>query len=227
MSYDEHDTAYDQWMDDLYKEHAAEAISEFTTERLQSYYLANPMLAEPPRRALSDAIRLFQSGFVDAGFIFAHIATETGLRAVVLKPLVHGLVHSSPTADFVTDLAMGHVGLDRFRDLLFQILLDHAGLDFRQFRRQGAHDTLWAEIERLQKIRNRIIHRAEKVTSAEAELSISAAQAVLDEVFPAVVSGLGLHVHDGVRVCGDYLCKLEHVLSPELMARLRNRNNKA
>ena len=122
---------------------------------------------------------------------------------------------------------MGHVGLDRFRNLLFRLLLDHAGLDFRQFKRQGAQNTLWAEIERLQKIRNRIIHRAEDTTSIEAELSISVAQAVLDEIFPAVVAGLGLHVHEGVRVCNDYLCKLGNVLSPELITRLRNRTDHA
>ena len=221
MSYDEHDAAYDQWMDDLYKEHKVEAISEFTTERLQSYYLANPMLAEAPRHALSNATRLSQEGFLDAAFVFAHVATETGLKAIVLKPFVHGLVHSASTADFVSELALGHVGLDRFRELLFQLLLDYAGLDFRQFKRQGASDILWTELERLQKIRNRIIHRAEMVTSVDAELSISVAHSVLDEIFPAVVTGLGLHVHDGMRVCDDYLCKLQHVLSPELMARLQ------
>jgi len=50
MSYDEYDAARDQWMEDLYKEHKAEAISEFTKERLQSYYLANPMIAEASHR---------------------------------------------------------------------------------------------------------------------------------------------------------------------------------
>jgi hypothetical protein len=163
MSYDANDAAYDQWMDDLYKEHKAEAISEFTAERLQSYYLANPTLAEAPRRALSDAVQLFQTGFINAGFVFAHVATETGLKAVVLKPFLHGLVHSTSTAEFVSDLA-SHVGLDRFRDLLFRLLLEHAGLDFLQFKRQGAQNTLWAEIERLQKIRNRIMALQEHPT---------------------------------------------------------------
>lgn len=186
--------------------------------------MANPLLAVAPRRALSGATRLFQEGFLDAAFEFAHIATETGLKAVVLKPFVHGLVHSTSTADFVSDLAMGHVALDRFRELLFQLLHDQAGLYFRQFKRQGASDTLWAEIERLQKIRNRVTHRAEAVTFADAVLSIAVANSVLDEIFPAVVSGLGLHVHEGIRVCNDYLCKLQQVLSPELMARLQNKN---
>ena len=80
MSYDENDAAYDQWMDDLYKEHRAEAISEFTAERLQSYYLANPTLAEAPRRALSDAVQLFQTGFINAGFVFPMSPPKLALR---------------------------------------------------------------------------------------------------------------------------------------------------
>ncbi|MHA6883087.1 hypothetical protein [Ralstonia pseudosolanacearum] len=89
ISYDEQDAAYDQWMDDLYREHRTEAISEFTTGRLQSYYLANPTLAKAPRRVLSDAIRLVQDGFFDAALVFGQIATETSLKALVLILLCH------------------------------------------------------------------------------------------------------------------------------------------
>ncbi|PLC40001.1 hypothetical protein C0Q88_25230 [Ralstonia pickettii] len=224
MSYDEQDAAYDQWMDDLYREHRTEAITEFTTGRLQSYYLANPTLAEAPRRVLSDAIRLVQDGFFDAALVFGQIATETSLKAIVLKPFVHGVVHSVSTAEFVSELAVGHTGLDRFRELLFQLLLDHAGLDFRQFKRRGATDTLWTEIKRLQKVRNAVVHRAEAVSVGDANLSIAVASSVLDEVFPALVSGLDLHVHEGVRVCNDHVCKWEGVLSPDLISRLRQQS---
>lgn len=223
MSYDENDAAYDQWMEDLYKEHKEEAISEFTTERLQSYFVTNPTLAAAPRRALSEARQLFQTGFHSAAFIFGHIATETGLKAVVLKPVVQGLVHSVSTAEFISELTLGHVGLDRSRNLLFKILLEHAGIDLNYFRRKGAKDVLWTDIKRLQEIRNHIMHRAGSAASEEAGLSIAVAEAVLDEIFPAVITHLGLHLHEGVRVCNDALCKLEGVISPELMARLRSR----
>ena len=83
MSYDEYDAARDQWVEELYKEQKAEAISEFTKARMHSYFLANPTLAAGPLRALSDARNLFQAGFNTAAFVSAHIATETGIRAVV------------------------------------------------------------------------------------------------------------------------------------------------
>ncbi|MHA6925541.1 hypothetical protein [Ralstonia pseudosolanacearum] len=107
---------------------------------------------------------------------------------------------------------------------MFQLLLDHAGLDFRQFKRRGATDTLWTEINRLQKVRNAVVHRAEAVSVDDANLSIAVASAVLDEVFPALVSGLDLHVHEGVRVCNDHVCKWEGVLSPDLISRLRQQS---
>lgn len=142
----------------------------------------------------------------------------------MIKPFVHGLVHSTSTADFVSDLAMGNLSIKRFQNFIFQILLEHAGIDFRQFKRQGASDTLWTEIEQVQKIRNRIVHRAEEVTPEDADLSISVAHSVLDEIFPALISGLGLHLHEGIRVCNDYLCKLRPVLSSEIIALLRKKN---
>src|SRR5262249_9445644 len=129
MSYDEHDAAYDEWMDELYREHKKEAISEFTTERLQSYFLDNPEVAKPSTSALSEARALKEAGFNSAAFLFAQIATETGIKFVLLKPIVSGLVHDTPTAALVSDLALGHIGLDRFRGLLFEVLRRIGGID--------------------------------------------------------------------------------------------------
>lgn len=168
-------------------------------------------------------MRLEKNRFHDASLVFGQLATETGLKALVLKPFVHRVVHSVSTAEFVSELAVGHLGIDRFRELLFQLILDHASLDFRQFKRRSATDTRWAKISRLQKLRNGVVHRVEIVSPCDAALSIGVASSVLNEVFPALMSGLDLHVHDGIRVCNDCLCKLENVLSPELIDRLRRK----
>ena len=59
MSYDESDAQWDAMMDAaseaLYPEHAERAISEFTTERLQSFYMANRDVARPPFATLAKA----------------------------------------------------------------------------------------------------------------------------------------------------------------------------
>ncbi len=146
------------------------------------------------------------------------------IAQVVLRPVVQGLVYSTSTADFISELTLNHVGLDRFRDLLFKILVDHAGIDLAHFKRKGAPEPLWTEITRLQQLRNRVIHRAEVVEPERAGLSVSVAEAVLGEIFPAVITHLGLHLHEGVRICNGPLCQFEGILSAELIARLQGRS---
>ncbi len=49
------DAAYDEYMLSLYEEHKEEAIKEFRSERLQSYYEDHPDVAEKPLAALNEA----------------------------------------------------------------------------------------------------------------------------------------------------------------------------
>jgi hypothetical protein len=58
MSYDEHDAAMDAFYDDIREQFRPEIISEFTTDRLQSYFLLDPEVAKPAYLALEDALRL-------------------------------------------------------------------------------------------------------------------------------------------------------------------------
>lgn len=44
--------------------------------------------------------------------VFATIAIEVGLKVILLKPIVYGLVHDTSAAGLITDLAIGH-GVDR------------------------------------------------------------------------------------------------------------------
>src|SRR4051812_27210473 len=48
----------DEHADELYRQHYDDAVREFTTERLQSYYVMHPDLAQPAFRALAYAPRL-------------------------------------------------------------------------------------------------------------------------------------------------------------------------
>src|SRR5579859_5601034 len=73
--------------DDLY----GEIIDQFTSERLQSYYLANPNVAERALTALQEA-RVLKGPHPSAALIFAAIAIEVGLKDTLLKPILHGMV---------------------------------------------------------------------------------------------------------------------------------------
>lgn len=91
MSMTEDEYAYDEYMTELYEEHKQQAIEEFTFERLQSYYIDNLLLAKPAFDALTEA-RTLAGLNATAGFIFAAIAMEVGLKEALLKPIVTGLV---------------------------------------------------------------------------------------------------------------------------------------
>lgn len=206
--YDEYaygEYAYDQYMSDLYEEHKVEAIEEFTDERLQSYYVANKLLAKPASDALSQARTLVDLN-PTAAFVFAAIAMEVGLKATLLKPIVHGLVHTESVAALVTDLAILH-SMDRYRKLLLQVLRDHGGVNLGSFKRSHTNRLLWEEIKEVQRTRNRIMHRAEVVSKDEADVALGVASAILETIFPAVVKKMGLHLHEGFRICDAGGCK--------------------
>ncbi len=196
---------YDQYMSDLYEEHKVEAIEEFTDERLQSYYVTNKLLAKPASNALSQARTLVDLN-PTAAFVFAAIAMEVGLKATLLKPIVHGLVHAESVATLVTDLALLH-SMDRYRELLFQVLRDHGGVDLGGFRRSHTNRLLWEEIKEIQRTRNRIMHRAEVISKDEACVALGVASAIIETIFPSVVKKMGLHLHEGLRICDALGCR--------------------
>lgn len=203
----EEEARYDDWMSALYEEHSQEALKEFTTERLQSYYLSNPEVVAAPRQALIESRNLLIDHPAPA-LVFATIAIEVGVKMVLLKPIVYGLVHDISAAGLITDLAIGHGG-DRYRDLLFHVLSKFGGIDLKSFRRTGCKQSLWNEIDVILKRRNAIVHRAERATDEEAENSVYVASAIIEDLFPNVVVNLGLHLHNGIRTCNNWECQYE------------------
>lgn len=208
MSYEE--AAYEQYLDELYEEHRKEAIEEFTSERLSSYYSENKQLAKPAFEALCEARTLGELS-PTATLILAAIAMEVGLKAILLKPIVHGLVHTESVASLVTDLALSHAGMERYRKLLIHLLRDQGGVDLDTFRRSGSQKTLWEEISEIQTTRNAIMHRAEKGSPEMARLSLAVASEIIDHIFPDIVEGMGFHLHDGYQICSDLRCKFKEL----------------
>jgi hypothetical protein len=206
MSYEE--AAHEQYLEDLYEEHRKEAIEEFTSERLSSYYSENKQLAKPAFEALSDARELSALN-PTASLVFAAIAMEVGLKAILLKPIVYGLVHTDSVASLITDLALAHTGMDRYRKLLLHLLRDHSGVDLDTFTRSGSKKTLWEEISEIQTARNAILHRAEKGSPAIAQLALAVASEIIDHIFPDIVEGMGFHLHDGYQICSDRRCQFK------------------
>jgi hypothetical protein len=74
---------YEEFMDRLYEEHKEQAIEEFTSELLQSYYRNNGLLAKPAFDALMEANRLIKVS-TTAAFVFSAIVTEVALKETLL-----------------------------------------------------------------------------------------------------------------------------------------------
>ena len=193
MSMTESEARFEEWIEELYAEHKEQAIEEFRSERLQSFYANNPAIATSPSQALAEAESLLLE-HPRAGFLLAAIASEVTLKKVILHPVVYGLVNSKSTADLITSLAMGYAQLERLKKLLSLILQQYAGMDLERFKRTGAKKTLWEESESIRKKRNAVVHEAENVTQIEAQLSLEVATFLTKELVPQLLKRLGMVV---------------------------------
>jgi hypothetical protein len=189
---------------EAFEENYQQAIDEFTSERLQSYYLKEPELAVPALNSLSYAKELLDP-FHKAALLFAVTSTELTVKNVLLKPIISGLAHTEDLAAFIADLTTTHAGMDRFHKLLTGILAEYGGVELKTFKRNGSSKTLWEEITVVQGARNAVVHRGENSEMATAVLSISVAETLLNDIFPRILKNLGLHLHKPITVCA---CKL-------------------
>jgi hypothetical protein len=122
---------------ELYKESSEQAVSEFTADRLKSYYLAHPNVADKAKASLLYAQSLMASHPL-ASLVFATSAVELAIKVVLLQPVIYGLVHQEALAPFIMELATQHTGAKRFHDLLFEILTRFGGVNLKEFRRPGS-----------------------------------------------------------------------------------------
>lgn len=128
---------------------------------------------------------------------------EVGLKVALLKPVVYGLVHNQSVADLVSDLAIKHNGLDRFKPLLARILSHYGNIDFEGFTIQGHSKTVWEEIKKIQNLRNGVLHRAEPVREEEAELARVVASMIIVVYLGSILERLNLKLGKGAVIEDD------------------------
>ena len=143
----------EQWFEDLYAEYKEAAIEEFTSERLQSFYIDNPEIIQAPSQALAEGKSLL-ANHPRAAFIFSAIVIEVSLKKLILHPVVYGLVQSESTAVFITNLVMSHISIEKFKKLLFHIFNENVSINLEIFKRNSATKTLWQEINSIREKRN-------------------------------------------------------------------------
>ena len=173
MSYTEDDYAADQYFlqisKELYPEHKAQAIAEFTRESLHSFYVQNPLVMRPAVQALQEGVELRGAGHHAAAVVFFVSAIELFLKATILKPVVYGLVNHSGLADIVVDHATGSSGFKRYNQLLSKLYSELAGINLQSISRPASKLNLLAECGQLQDLRSAIIHKGQSCAPGDSE----------------------------------------------------------
>lgn len=176
---EEQEAAYEEFVDslskELYDEHKEQAIDEFINDRLRSFYMSNPGIAVHARLFERKANELIDSD-PTCSLIYSSIATEVIIKSVILKPIISGLVHSEAVSELVASLIIKQSGVDRFRNLIYKISSDYAGIDLSELKRKDSKKLMWQEREEIQEIRNKIMHQAVDCTKEQAQLSYDIAR---------------------------------------------------
>ena len=184
--------AMDRLSEELYPAHKEQAIDEFTNDRLQSFYLTHREILQPGIARIRQAGELAKS-HPSASYVFSTTAIELFLKAALLKPVVYGLVHNHTLAEVVVEETLGYSGFERYKKLLSKLFEELARIDIARITRAGSTIPLLTEAEKIQNVRNGIIHRGEDVTEQQARHAEEVASAVLDVVLK-MLAALGLKV---------------------------------
>lgn len=185
------DAFWDQMSEEIYPEHKEQAIEEFTTERLQSFYLRNPDILAPGIRMYVEAMEL-EENHPSASYVFATSAIELFLKSSLLKPVVYGLVHNESLAEIIVETALGSSGFKRYKKLLSGIFLEIVRIDINKIESIGSDKFLLQEASEVQAKRNDIIHQGIIVDNNGAKLAIGVAYGVLHNIINPMLLSIGL-----------------------------------
>jgi hypothetical protein len=191
------EVARDEWYSDLVEQISSEAVDQFTFDRMRSYYASHRDIAKRVVSVYREAETVAPVSPSAAAVMFT-TATELGLKVTLLKPVIYGLVHNESVADLVSELAVKHNGLDRFKPLLSRLLAEYAEIDFATFTMTGHSKTLWEEFMLVQAARNGFVHGGQEISGDVAALAKEVAATVMGSFLVSTLAGLGLKlVKDG------------------------------
>lgn len=117
------DRAFEAMSAELYPEHKVQAIDEFTTERLKSFYVGNPSVMRPAVETILEAKALLAGTHWSAAVVFYASAVELLMKETLLRPVVFGLVHIPDLAEIVMKEALSQTGFSRYRNLLSALFM--------------------------------------------------------------------------------------------------------
>jgi len=198
MSYDEQDAAmddfYDQMSKELYPEHKEQAIDEFIEERMRSYFLKYPEIINAPIECFGHAIEC--SDISPRSAVVMHTtAIELYLKSVLLKPVLYGMIHNENVAVLIVEATTKQSGLNRYNKLLSVLCDQAAGVNLSDIDELD-WKSRFSEVEKTQKIRNKIVHQGYQATKKEAEQARNVVVSILTRMVEPVLKSLNLTIDE-------------------------------
>lgn len=181
---------------------SAQAIEEKKIELVQSYYLQNYDMLESPRELLKEANHILLDSPTSA-FVIAYAVCEVVIRALILKPLIHGLVIREDFADLIVKKSMNSTRGSEVWTFSNELLKASIGVDLTKFSYRPYPEEAEGEIDfcdvlnKLSVRRNDVMHKAEKVEESDAQHLIYVAYALVEAVIPAILDRINLGIHNG------------------------------
>ncbi len=184
------DDFYDRISEELFPEHKEIAIEQFITERMQSYFLQNPNIIKTPMECSNHGNELMELS-PQCSLVMYTTAIELYLKSVLLKPVLFGMVHNENIAALIVESSTGQSGFSRYNKLLSALCLHAANVDLSSIKGMQNKPIL-KEAEEIQLVRNNVVHKGYKATSAEMGKAKNIAYLMLMEVVEPVLNNLEL-----------------------------------
>jgi hypothetical protein len=200
MSFDDDD---DWRRDDYEMEIGSQAVEQFQTERLQSFYKEHKDLALKPIRMAKEARSVFEQS-PSAALVLAVVSIEVGFKAIILRPIISGLVHEESLASLITEMFVKNTKQDGVLKVVDQVLRKYASIDLKGIILPTHAQSYLSEVTEAQELRNGILHRAEMGSKEDAQRIIELAEYLWNVIFLEIIKSIGLHTHDRQTVCDQY-----------------------
>jgi hypothetical protein len=188
------DEFYERLARELYPAHREQAVSEFTAERLRSYYLKHPDLAVNGPPVFKQAKELYRLGYLGPSLVCGVTVIEIFFRGAFLRPIIYGLVYSDALAEAVVKAALSQAGYKRYEPLLVKLYSELVGKDLSSFTRKGFSKPILVEASEAQANRNRIVHDGYQPTDEEARQAVGSAAIVMINIWRPMLNALGLRL---------------------------------
>jgi len=202
MSYTFQDAEYEQGMDELFLEFKQQYEDDFIFDKVFDFYKLNPELAVDALLNLSEAELLLKSEHYTASFLHAFIAIESGVKVVILKPILSSLSLDHRATDLLFKDTFKLKSIPYISEFYYQILFELTEINFKEIKRNGCSKTLWYEFKEMQQIRNKIIHQGQLITEEMAESEISIAIFLFSEIIPTILKRYNFRLNENKIVYG-------------------------